>query len=327
MIAIHKLRFKLTPVFCKIIKLFTIWVGLYLGLVAAENDIHFSTSTKDCRTCVETKENKWCRPKYEHKYGKCVSTDMKIQTQYNLCSSLKDTDYHQDYLLCPSDANSCGTQIQWSDSHQDHYKFVSNTIPADGVCWYELKKTSSKNSQFYIDFKGSNTQYDAKVYVKDSNGTLAEIENSSDNFEVRYKSSILVLIASNSSSAVKVDISIKEKGYRESYILKHKLLIYIVLLSALIITLMLFLLSIILFKICKTTQKIQDDEEYSPKCIYKPSFTMDNSKVVAQSSIAPQSFREFNIERDNASSSYANFQKVYKITPYKPWLPAKISKV
>ncbi|CAI2370484.1 unnamed protein product [Moneuplotes crassus] len=89
---------------------------------------------------------------------------------------------------------------------------------------------------------------------------------------------------------------------------------------------MLFLLFIVLFNICKTSQKPDYEESY-PKSIYKPSLTMENSKIIAQSSIVPQSSRELKMERDNASSSYANFQKVYKITPYKPWLPAKISQV
>ncbi|CAI2369488.1 unnamed protein product [Moneuplotes crassus] len=276
-----------------------------LNLVCASHQRVFSTDTAECRACIESIKNQWCRPKYEHKYGKC--TIDQDESQYELCSDTNSSDYHKGYLLCPSDASSCGVQVKWTDSHLEQYQFVSNKIPADGVCWYELRKTSNKNSEFRVDITSLKGDYEAKVFTKGLDGIVSEIGNSSDNFGVNYKSSIFVVIAPSHYSDTSVTIDIKEKGYRESFSQKYHRIIYTLFLTTSIIVLLLFLLIVSLFYYSKRRSSQKQKIVLEPNDQAKRILSVDNSK-----SIVANSMRELRFKSSIDGSLYDSGKRRFK---------------
>lgn len=269
--------------------LLLLWIIILLNLAFASHQRVFSSDTAECRAWIEAKEHRWWRPKYEHKYGKC--TIDQDQSQYELWSETNSSDYHKDYLLCPSDASSCGVQVQWTDSHLGQYQFVSNKIPADGVCWYELRKTSNKNSEFSLNITSLKGDYEAKVFTQGLDGTTSEIGNSSDNFKVNYKNSIFVIITPNRYSDAAVNIDIKEKGYRQSFLQKYYQIIYTFFLAVSIIVLLLSLLIVSLFYHSKLRPSKKQKIVLEPNDQSKRVLTLENSKSFVGNSMRELQFK------------------------------------
>ncbi|CAI2372750.1 unnamed protein product [Moneuplotes crassus] len=144
------------------------------SLLSQPQTSKISYKTSDCRQCLEA-SSQWCRPNFEHSYGRCCIDGECDQRGFE-CTEREVR--MEDYLLCPTDFDSCGTQIKWTNGEVAEYVFQVGKIPLDSLCWYKLIKTESMHREFIVSTPEQSKVLEHQIFHL-KNGTLHKINTPS----------------------------------------------------------------------------------------------------------------------------------------------------